>query len=124
MICKIHSSMKRLFFVLLSILGFVLISYGTPVKARKTSLRFSAVSDKEVQVTGFKKKVKRQANRKNNVKSVTIPDTVIFRRKPYKVVGVGKFAFASCSTLKKAHVPKDCKIGKDAFPSTCEIEYY
>ena len=43
---------------------------------------------------------------------------------PNSVTSIGNYTFEDCSSLKTARVPKGCKLGTDAFPSTCKIEYY
>ncbi|MCQ2198803.1 MAG: leucine-rich repeat domain-containing protein [Paludibacteraceae bacterium] len=50
-----------------------------------------------------------------SLKSVEIPSSV---------KSIGENAFNLCKSLKSARVPKGCEIGKDAFPSTCEVERY
>lgn len=43
---------------------------------------------------------------------------------PSSVAEIDENAFWGCGSLKTIRVPKGCKIGEDAIPSSCEVEYY
>lgn len=43
---------------------------------------------------------------------------------PKSLIFIGPTAFDGCEKLKYAKVPKTCKVAKNAFPSTCKVEFY
>ena len=82
------------------------VSNGAVIKAG--ALKYVVTSADTVSVKGLIKK---------NVKSVTVPKTVKFEGKTYKVTSIGKKAFAGAKKLKKITVKSVTikSIGKKAF---------
>lgn len=58
--------------------------------------------------------------RNKKIKSITIPATIKYKRKTYKVTAIGEKAFYKCKSLKKIDIKTTTlkKVGKKAFTGT------
>lgn len=83
------------------------------VQFQEKGLLYKVTSAKKVKVTKCK----------TNAKNVTIPKTVSYGKKTYKVTSIGKRAFYGKKKLRKVTIGKNVKkIGKNAFGKTPKLK--
>ena len=79
-----------------------------------------AVIDKELKTAEFTGMNKKYAK---NLAGYTMPNTISYNGKSYKVTSIGNNAFKNCKNLKKITIPKNIKtIGSNAFRGCSKLQ--